>query len=93
MGEGDYHLSYTKSVEDKLAAERLRVEEYKREVERRDELLAGADADLKAERAKTAALRALLGDVRTYLAADAESGSSDPDTYALLERIRKELGK
>lgn len=67
--------------------ERLR--EFKREVERRDELLAGTDADLKDERAKTAALRALLEECEQHV----RSWGSHPETKALLERIQKELGK
>lgn len=41
-----------------LAAQKERVEEYKREVERRDEYLRGADADLAAARAEVEWLKA-----------------------------------
>lgn len=62
MGEGDYHLSYTKSVEDKLVA----------------------------ERAKTAALRALLEECESFFSRRADLPFV---VRSMLERIRKELGK
>lgn len=87
---GEYEagaLFLVASERDKL---RDRVEEYKREVERRDEYLAGADADLKAEREKTAALERELQQWRDAdLVEDREKCELDLE----ISRLKQERAK
>lgn len=59
--------SQVEELQAALAESQARVEEYRREVERRDELLAGADADLRESQAREAALVEALGPLAARL--------------------------